>query len=76
MYSNKILNFQESMTILNACPKKKSGNVLIAPRKMVESTWARIGPFLHHLDTDIRKIRRLERIPLKILKRKPNMSRE
>ena len=25
MYSNKILNFQESMTILNACTKK-SGN--------------------------------------------------
>ena len=31
MYSNKILNFQESTTILNACTKK-SGNVLNAPR--------------------------------------------
>ena len=30
MYSNKILNFQESMTILNACTKK-SGNLLNAP---------------------------------------------
>ena len=31
MYSNNIVNFQESMTILNACTKK-SGNLLIAPR--------------------------------------------
>ena len=31
MYSNKILNFQESMTILNACTKK-SGNLLKTPR--------------------------------------------
>ena len=32
MYSNNIVNFQESMTILNACTKK-SGNLLKAPRK-------------------------------------------
>ena len=33
MYSNNILNFQESTTILNACTKKKkSGNLLNAPR--------------------------------------------
>ena len=32
MYSNSILNFQESMSILNACTKK-SGNLLNAPRK-------------------------------------------
>ena len=31
MYNNKILNFQESTTILNAC-SKKSGNLLNAPR--------------------------------------------
>ena len=31
MYSNTILNFQESITILNACTKKKSGNLLKAP---------------------------------------------
>ena len=31
MYSNKILNFEESTTSLNAC-KKKSGNLLKAPR--------------------------------------------
>ena len=31
MYSNNILNFQESMTILNACIKKY-GNLLKAPR--------------------------------------------
>ena len=32
MYSNKIVNFQESLTILNACTKK-SGNVLKTPGK-------------------------------------------
>ena len=32
MYSNNILNFQESTTILNACTKKKSGNLLNVPR--------------------------------------------
>ena len=31
MYSNNIVNFQESTTILNACTKK-SGNVLNSPR--------------------------------------------
>ena len=31
MYSNNIVNFQESVTILNACTKK-SGNLLKAPR--------------------------------------------
>ena len=31
MYSNNILNFLESTTILNAC-RKKSGNLLNAPR--------------------------------------------
>ena len=31
MYSNKILNFQESTIILNACTKK-SGNLLKEPR--------------------------------------------
>ena len=33
MYSNNVLNFQESTTILNACTKK-SGNLLKAPRKL------------------------------------------
>ena len=31
MYSNNIVDFQESTTILNACTKK-SGNLLKAPR--------------------------------------------
>ena len=31
MYSNNMLNFQDSTTILNAC-KKKFGNLLKAPR--------------------------------------------
>ena len=34
MYSNNILNFQESTTILNACTKK-SGNLLKAPRTLI-----------------------------------------
>ena len=34
MYSNKILNFQESTTILNACTKK-SGTLLNAPHSFV-----------------------------------------
>ena len=33
MYRNKILNFEESTTILNACTKK-SGNLLNAPRNL------------------------------------------
>ena len=33
MYGNKILNFQESTTILNAFTKK-SGNLLKVPRNM------------------------------------------
>ena len=32
MYSNNIMNFQESTIILNACTKKKSGNILNTPR--------------------------------------------
>ena len=31
MYSDNILNFQEPTTILNACTKKKFGNLLKAP---------------------------------------------
>ena len=34
LYSNNIVNFQESKTILNACTKK-SGNLLKAPHKFV-----------------------------------------
>ena len=34
MYSNNILNFQESTTILNTCTKK-SGNLLNAPRTLI-----------------------------------------
>ena len=33
MYCNNIVNFQESTTILNACKKRKSGNLLNAPRR-------------------------------------------
>ena len=42
--------------------------------KMVESTWASMGYFLHHRDTDIRKItRKFEYLHLKILKRKQSV---
>ena len=44
MYSNKILNFQESMIILNACTKK-SGNLLNAPCRSILS---------HGLQVDIK----------------------
>ena len=37
MYSNNILTFQESTTILNACTKK-SGNFLKAPRRINSTT--------------------------------------
>ena len=32
MYNNNIVNFQESTAILNACTKKKAGNLLNASR--------------------------------------------
>ena len=35
MYSNNVLNFQESTTILNDCTKK-SGNILNSPRILVD----------------------------------------
>ena len=39
IYSNNILNFQESMTILNACTKKP-GNFLKAPRTYMKDCWS------------------------------------
>ena len=48
MYSNKILNFQESTTIVNACTKK-SGNLLNAPRMGI------LDPIVSVRRTDIRK---------------------
>ena len=38
MYSNNIVNFEESTTILNTCTKK-SGNLLNAPHKTFSSKW-------------------------------------
>ena len=38
MYSNNILNFQESTTILNACTKKY-GNLLNTPRNYKQYTY-------------------------------------
>ena len=47
MYSHKLLNFQESTTILNACTKK-SGNLLKAPRKLVHLHWFSSSWFFYH----------------------------
>ena len=53
MYSNDIVNFQESTTILNACTKKKSGNLLKAPRittKPIVSVWfIHFSTYFYHL---------------------------
>ena len=51
MYSNNIVNFQESTTILNACTKK-SGNLLKAPHtynfsSMKFRLWGRLQRFIH-----------------------------
>ena len=46
MYSNNILNFQESTTILNACTKK-SGNLLKAPRIIENNNFLKL--FQRHL---------------------------
>ena len=50
MYSNNIVNFQESTTILNACTKK-SGNLLNAPHiykenleLIIYNSWYTIKP--------------------------------
>ena len=50
MYSNNILNFQESMTILNACTKK-SGNLLKAPRISTLDTHLMSIPVYTHTHT-------------------------
>ena len=50
MYSNNIVNFQEYTTILYACIKKKSGNLLNVPRNSIDQV------FLYHinnLQTDV-----------------------
>ena len=42
MHSNNILNFQESTTILNTCPKK-SGNLSKTPRKLFNAKDVYVG---------------------------------
>ena len=39
MYGKNILNFQESMTILNAYTKKRPGNLLTAPHMLLLSSY-------------------------------------
>ena len=48
IYSNNILNFQESSTILNSCTKKKmSAHLLKAPRTRIITSYIRIIFKLH-----------------------------
>ena len=63
MYSNNILNFQVSTTILNAC-SKKSGNLLEAPRLTLTSIAAMIYNALLHkrIEPKIEKILRMNKI--------------
>ena len=44
MYSNNIVNFQESTTILNAHTKKKSANLSYAPRNCIEAVFVVLTP--------------------------------
>ena len=46
MYSNNIVNFQESTTILNACTKK-SGNLLNAPHTTIDTPKQTTHAFTH-----------------------------
>ena len=46
MCSNNIVNFQESTTILNACIKKRPGNLLNAPRTCHETKQSVVTAFL------------------------------
>ena len=48
MYSNNIVNFQESATIVNACTKK-SGDLLKAPRTSSKSYWKTLCSLAHFL---------------------------
>ena len=52
MYSNNIVNFQESTTILNACTKK-SGNLLNAPHTLLQNVF--IGT-LNKLNASIQSV--------------------
>ena len=57
MYCNKILNFQESTTILNACTKKKtSGNLLNTPTylsRSIQFRWCSRGVMVKAMDCGI-----------------------
>ena len=49
MYSNNIVNFQESMTILNV-HTKKFGNLLYAPRTYIKETTSTAQYHKYHMD--------------------------
>ena len=55
MYSNNIVNFQESTTILNVC-RKMSGNLLKAPRIYCHVIHATYAACERNLPMDIQKI--------------------
>ena len=55
MYSNKRVNFQWSTTILNACTKKKTGNLLNALRRFINISHKKIM-YLQTLNSYLRCI--------------------
>ena len=58
MYSNNILNFQESTTILNTCTKKKSEKLMTAPRIYIYI-------YIYYLLVERNMINRIKRTVLK-----------
>ena len=52
MYSNNIVNFQESTRILNACTKK-SGNLLEAPREWQDKVKVQKGSLFNSYNTEV-----------------------
>ena len=56
MYSNNILNFQESTTILNACTKK-SGNLLKAPHTWEQINYEKFIQFCPDIKTSIQLLK-------------------
>ena len=62
MYSNNIVNFQESTTILNACTKR-SGNVLKEPCKYQDLTWELKKTMEHDRGSNTNIVRALWTIP-------------
>ena len=56
MYSNNILNFQVSTTILNACTEKKSGNLLKVPLIYMDISYNILYNILWYISYNIKTI--------------------